>query len=235
MSSQMNVVQQIAFLNSQKSSIDQQITFLQGQLPVAEPVNVEVPVAEEAAAAEEAAVADILAVFSPVAAHDIKKGRVATPDFKDMVACSYQLPEDLGQIFSTKSEKDFKDHVKALRRCDDGDPIGGSWAKTLHTFMKNGTENIGKKVVVSYDKGCGPSLVAELREITGPYRYAPLTSKSDDRPSGIYFHQFPTKLIRKLTTEESLRVFEARMRQAPRGINWSVKLTTSVEISEADL
>jgi len=176
------------------------------------------PVNQEA----EVVVRTRLPVFSTVARHDIEAGRITVSDFKEFVACSYQLSEDLSRPFSEKNEKKFKDHVKAMHRADLGGAVGGGVAKKVYDFMKTGTDNIGKKIVVAYDKGCGGG--GEIREITGPYRFRPIAARTSDRPSGFYCHQFPTKLIRPLTAEESKEIVEARKQQGPRDLNWNTEI-----------
>jgi hypothetical protein len=160
-----------------------------------------------------------VAVFATVAPHDIKKGRVSVEDFKDIVACGYYLAVDCAEPFRTKSEKEFKEQIKAVQKIDGSGLVGGSAAKKVHSFMKSGTENIGKVIVVAYDKGIGGG--GEVRKITGPYRFSPMTAMTEDRPSGLYFHQFPTEFIRKLTPEEFSEVAASRPAYA---INWTTRL-----------
>lgn len=158
-----------------------------------------------------------MAVFATVAHHDIKKGRVTVADFKDLIACSYQLAVDCAEPFRTKSEEEFKEQMKAVKKIDDNGLVGGSAAKKVHSFMKSGTENIGKMIIVAYDKGIGGG--GEIRRITGPYRYSPMPAMTEDRPSGFYFHQFPTEFLRKLTPQEFNKVAASR---PPFAINWTI-------------
>lgn len=178
--------------------------------------------AEAPAAAAEAPqpVKTTLPVFSTADSHNLGSGHMKVSDFDKVIAFSYALKKDLGQLFETMSEKDFKEYLKTLHRCDNGEPITGHDASKMYMFMKMATENIGKQIVVAVDKPYGGGL--EIREITGPYYYSEGVRYTHGG-SG-YFHQFPTKLIRKLTPKESNEVVEARKLQCPRGLNWSVDL-----------
>jgi hypothetical protein len=167
-----------------------------------------------------------MAVFATVAHHDIKKGRVTVADFKDLIACSYQLAVDCAEPFRTKSEKKFKEQIKAVQKIDGSGLVGGSAAKKVHSFMKSGTENIGKVIVVAYDKGIGGG--GEVRRITGPYRYSPMNTfqqaaarASQHDTIACYFHRFPTAFIRNLTPDEFNKVASTR---PPRAINWTTRL-----------
>jgi hypothetical protein len=177
-----------------------------------------------AAAAQVAAaplpVKTTLPVFCTADSGNLGSGHMKVSDFDKVIAFSYALKKDLGPLFETMSEKDFKEYLKTLHRCDNGEPISGHDASKIYMFMKIATENIGKQIVVAVDKPYGGGL--EIREITGPYSYSEGVRYTHGG-SG-YFHQFPTKLIRKLTPEESNEVVEARKLQSPRGLNWSVDL-----------
>ena len=162
-----------------------------------------------------------LAVFSTVATGSVKKGRVKITDFKDFVACGYHLAVDCDEPFRTMSEEDFKDLIKAVEKNDGSGPVGGSAAKKVYTFMKSGTENIGKTIIVAYDKGLGGG--GEVRRITGPYRYSPTFDLHGDTIA-CYFHRFPTEFIRNLTPDEFTQVASARQQQGPRAINWTARL-----------
>lgn len=161
-----------------------------------------------------------LPVFCTADSGNLESGHMHVSDFDRVIAFSYALKKDLGPLFETMSEKDFKEYLKTLHRCDNGEPISGHYAGKIYTFMKTAKENIGKQIVVAVDRPFGGGL--EIREITGPYRYSEGVRYTHGG-SG-YFHQFPTKLIRKLTPEESNLVVEARKVQSPRGLNWSVDL-----------
>jgi hypothetical protein len=161
-----------------------------------------------------------LPVFCTADSGNLGSGHMKVSDFDKVIAFSYALKKDLGALFETMSEKDFKEYIKTLHRCDNGDPISGHDASKMYMFMKMATENIGKQIVVAVDKPYGGGL--EIREITGPYCYSEGVRYTHGG-SG-YFHQFPTKLIRKLTPEESNMVVESRKLQSPRGLNWSVDL-----------
>jgi hypothetical protein len=180
--------------------------------------------AEVASAAAEAPavqpVKTTLPVFSTADSHNLGSGHMKVSEFDKVIAFSYALKKDLGPLFETMSEKDFKEYLKTLHRCDNGEPITGHDAGKMYMFMKMATENIGKQIVVAVDKPYGGGL--EIREITGPYCYSEGVRYTHGG-SG-YFHQFPTKLIRKLTPKESNEVVEARKLQSPRGLNWSVDL-----------
>jgi len=180
--------------------------------------------AEVASAAAEAPavqpVKTTLPVFCTADSGNLGSGNMKVSDFDKVVAFSYALKKDLGPLFETMSEKDFKEYIKTLHRCDNGEPISGHDASKIYMFMKMATENIGKQIVVAVDKPYGGGL--EIREITGPYSYSEGVRYTHGG-SG-YFHQFPTKLIRKLTLEESNMVVESRKLQSPRGLNWSVDL-----------
>ena len=158
-----------------------------------------------------------VAVFATVARHDIDKKRVSKADFENMVACSYQLAVNCAEPFRTKSEEDFKNQMKATKKIDMNELVGGSGAKKVYDFMKNGTENIGKLIIVAYDKGIDGG--GELRKITGPYRYSPIMGRID-RPSGFYHHQFPTEFVRKLTPKEFEKVAASR---PPFAITWTAR------------
>jgi hypothetical protein len=158
-------------------------------------------------------------VFNTIASHDIKEGRISVQDFKDFVACSYQLAVDCAEPYRTKTEDEFKDQMKAVKKIDMDEVVGPHAAKKVHTFMKSGTENIGKAIVVAYDKGIGGG--GEVRKITGSYRFSPMPAMTEDRPSGFYFHQFPTEFIRKLTPEEFNEVAASRPAYA---INWTMRI-----------
>ena len=176
------------------------------------------PVAAEAPAVQP--VKTTLPVFCTADSHNLGSGHMKVSDFDKVIAFSYALKKDLGPLFETMSEKDFKEYLKTLHRCDNGKPISGHDASKMYMFMKMATENIGKQIVVAVDKPYGGGL--EIREITGPYCYSEGVRYTHGG-SG-YFHQFPTKFIRKLTPEESNEVVEARKAQNPRGLNWSVPL-----------
>ena len=159
-----------------------------------------------------------LPVFCTGDNDNLSNGNMQVSDFDKKIAFSYALKKDLGPLFETMSEKDFKEYLKTLQRCDNGNPITNHGPGKIYTFMKTAKENIGKQIVVAVGKRFGGGL--EIREITGPYCYSegvPYTHGG----SG-YFHQFPTKLIRKLTPEESNMVVEAR--KHPYALNWSVDL-----------
>ena len=176
------------------------------------------PVAAEAPAVQP--VKTTLPVFCTADSGNLGSGHMKVSDFDKVIAFSYALKKDLGPLFETMSEKDFKEYLKTLHRCDNGEPITGHDASKIYTFMKMATEHIGKQIVVAVDKPYGGGL--EIREITGPYSYSEGVRYTHGG-SG-YFHQFPTKLIRKLTPEESNEVVDARKLQSPRGLNWSVDL-----------
>ena len=161
-----------------------------------------------------------LPVFCTADSGNLASGHMKVSDFDKVIAFSYALKKDLGPLFETMSEKDFKEYLKTLHRCDNGEPISGHDASKMYIFMKMATENIGKQIVVAVDKPYGGGL--EIREITGPYCYSEGVRYTHGG-SG-YFHQFPTKLIRKLTPKESNEVVEARKLQSPRGLIWSVAL-----------
>jgi len=161
-----------------------------------------------------------LPVFCTADSGNLTSGHMHVSDFDKVIAFSYALKKDLGPLFETMSEKDFKEYLKTLHRCDNGDPITGHYAGKIYAFMKTAKENIGKQIVVAVDRPFGGGL--EIREITGPYCYSEGVRYTHGG-SG-YFHQFPTKLIRKLTPKESNEVVEARKAQSPRGLNWSVDL-----------
>jgi len=172
--------------------------------PVAEPVAEPVP-------------SDV-AVFSTVAIGSVKKGHVTIADSKDFVACGYYLAVDCAEPFSTKSEKEFKEQIKAVQKIDGSGLVGGSAAKKVHTFMKSGTENIGKIIIVAYDKGIGGG--GEVRKITGPYYFSPMNTLQEDTIA-CYFHRFPTEFIRKLTPDEFNQIASVR---PARAINWTTRL-----------
>ena len=176
------------------------------------------PVAAEAPAVQP--VKTTLPVFCTADSGNLGSGHMKVSDFDKVIAFSYALKKDLGPLFETMSEKDFKEYLKTLHRCDNGEPISGHDASKMYIFMKMATENIGKQIVVAVDKPYGGGL--EIREITGPYCYSEGVRYTHGG-SG-YFHQFPTKLIRKLTPKESNEVVEARKLQSPRGLIWSVAL-----------
>jgi hypothetical protein len=159
-----------------------------------------------------------LAVFSTVARGSITSGRVKIADFKDFVACGYFLSVDCEEPFRTMSEEDFKDKIKTVEKNDGSGPVGGAAAKKVHTFMKSGAENIGKIIIVAYDKGIGGG--GEVRRITGPYRYSPMNTFQHDTIA-CYFHRFPTAFIRNLTPDEFSKVASTR---PPRAINWTTRL-----------
>ena len=161
-----------------------------------------------------------LPVFCTGDRGNLGNGNMQPSNFNDMIAFSYSLNKDLTVPFTTIAKDEFKNYLTTLRRSDDGTHINSHVAGRISTFMSTATENIGKQIVVALDKPYGGGL--EIREITGPYRYNE-TFRYKDGGLG-YFHQFPTKLIRKLTPKESNEVVEARKKQAPRGLNWSVDL-----------
>ena len=165
-----------------------------------------------------------LAVFSAVATHDIDRGHVKIADFKDFVACGYFLAVDCEEPFRTMSEKDFKDIMGAVEKnpqAGGSGRVGRAAAKKVHTFMKSGTENIGKTIIVAYNKGIGGG--GEVRRITGPYRYSPPLGVQEGTIA-CYFHRFPTEFIRNLTPDEFDQVASARQQQGPRAINWTARL-----------
>ena len=163
-----------------------------------------------------------LPVFS-FAHHDIKMGRLKKEDLSDFVACCYGLDKDLGTLFATKTKEQFKQSIKGVRTAHGPSKLSQAGPHKIYTFMKAGADNIGKKIIVAFDKRCGS--VGEIREITGPYHYSPIAARTSDRPSGFYFHQFPPKLIRKLTAEESEEVAQARKKGDLHAINWTARLT----------
>ena len=186
----------------------------------------------QAAAAEDAAAAALraslapaplkttLPVFCTADGPNLASGHMQVSDFGGKIAFSYALKKDLGPPFETMSEKDFKEYLKTLHRCDNGDPITGHAASQMYAFMKTAKENIGKQIVVAVDKPYGGGL--EIREITGPYCYSEGVRYTHGG-SG-YFHQFPTKRVRALTPEESNMVVQVRKVQNPRGLIWYADL-----------
>lgn len=160
-------------------------------------------------------------VFSTVARGSITSGRVKIADFKDFIACGFFLAVNCEEPFRTLSEEGFKEQMKVVQKNDGSGPVGGTAAKKVHTFMKSGTENIGKIIIVAYDKGIGGG--GEVRKITGPYCYSPPLPGEKDT-IGCYFHRFPTEFVRNLTPNEFAQVASARQRQGPRAINWTTRL-----------
>ena len=94
--------------------------------------------AEAPAAAAEAPqpVKTTLPVFCTGDNDNLSNGNMQVSDFDKKIAFSYALKKDLGPLFETMSEKDFKEYLKTLHRCDNGDPISGYYAGKIYTFMK---------------------------------------------------------------------------------------------------
>jgi hypothetical protein len=181
------------------------------------------PAASPAAPAPAAApepVKTTLPVFCTADGANLANGNIEVSDFDNMIAFSYALKKDLSEAFETMSAKDFKEYLKTLHRCDTGELINGHEAGKICKYMKWGTENIGKQIVVAVPKPWGGGL--QIREITGPYRYSECVSTTNGG-SG-YFHQFPTELVRNLKGHESNEVVEARKVQSPQGLNWYAAL-----------
>jgi hypothetical protein len=212
----MAIREEFKVLNMEAEELNQKLARLEEL--AAEEAEILASVTPAPAAVAESVQSDV-AVFATVASHDIKKGRVSVEDFKDFVACGYYLAVDCAEPFRTKSEKEFKEQIKAVQKIDGSGLVGPHAAKKVHSFIKSGTENIGKVIVVAYDKGIGGG--GEVRKITGPYRFSPMAAMTEDRPSGLYFHQFPTEFIRKLTPEEFNEVATSRPSYA---INWTTRL-----------
>lgn len=160
-----------------------------------------------------------LPVFCTADATNLANGNINVSDFDNMIAFSYALKKDLSEAFETMSAKDFKEYLKTLHRCDGG-LINGHEAGKIYKYMKWGTENIGKQIVVAVPKPWGGGL--QIREITGPYRYSECVPTTNGG-SG-YYHQFPTKFVRNLEGHESNEVVEARKVQSPQGLNWYAAL-----------
>jgi hypothetical protein len=159
----------------------------------------------------------ILPVFCTADRENLKKGEMKVSDMEGHVAFSYALRMNLAEAFNTMSEKAFKDMLKMQYRLDSG-LITGREAYKIYNAMKVLTNNIGKEIVVAVSREFGGGL--EVRKITGPYQY------SEDfhyKHGGLgYFHQFPTKFVRKLSDEESKAVTAAR--PCCYDLTWSVEL-----------
>jgi hypothetical protein len=157
-----------------------------------------------------------LPVFCTADSKNLKEGEMTPPE--DFVAFSYKLMKDLGPAFTSMSEKEFKAWVKTQPTAL-GEVLDGQSISKIYTSMRMLTDNIGKQIVVAVCKSQGGGL--EIREITGPYRYSQdFLYKNSGTPG--YMHQFPTKLIRKLTPQESAEVSSAR--KARYALVWSVDL-----------
>ena len=77
-----------------------------------------------------------LPVVCTADSRNLTRGHIHVSDFDRVIAFSYTLKKNLGSLFETMSEKDFKEYLKTLHRCDNGDPISGYYAGKIYTFMK---------------------------------------------------------------------------------------------------
>jgi hypothetical protein len=147
-----------------------------------------------------------LPVFCTADMESLKSKSLNITQFNDFVAFSYGIRRDIGPAFQTMSEEQFKAYVCTIPRCDDGTFIAKNSAKTIHTAMTLLTQSVGKLIIVAVAKTQGGGL--ELRKITGGYRFTDgITTTSGEH---CYFHQFPTKTVRKLTQAESDHVASRR-------------------------
>lgn len=170
--------------------------------------------AEEAAQAARQAEAALtttrptsLTVFITADEVGLRKGHIRIEDFRDMVAFSYQLKQDLSVPFNTLSQDEFIRHICTANRADTGELFTPNTAKNIHNIMTRLTSLIGKMFVVAVAGSKGGGL--EIRRVTGPYRYSEDFLRRQGA-GGAYYHQFPTELVRKLTPEESREVAQRR-------------------------
>ena len=195
---------------------------------VEEPALLITPVAEP--------VMSTLPVFCTGDSNNLKHKQMKISDFKDIIAFSYELMEDLNPHFITKSKEQFIDYLTTRTRrgsAHQGMPeklITKHDANKIYTFMKTASDNIGKEIVVAV--GCIEGKKAgyaagglEIRKITGSYRY----TESFRYASGDigYMHQFPTEFVRRLSNDESKAVTSARPTGGcgPFALNWNIRLT----------
>ena len=140
--------------------------------------------------------------------------------FKDFIAFDYGIQINLGTIFCSSSEKEFKKFVSSAPCLHENkETLNPHNASQIYSAMKTLTDNIGKPIVIAVGKGMGGGL--ELRKIIGPYKFVEsgIKTKSGNL---CYFHQFPTEFIRKLTPEESQKVSNARKYQF--SLVWNVEI-----------
>jgi len=148
-----------------------------------------------------------LTVFITADEVGLRKGHITIDDFKDMVAFSYQLKQDLSVPFNTLSQDEFIRHICRQTRADTGDGFTPSTARNIHNIMTRMNSLIGKMFVVAVAGSKGGGL--EIRRVTGPYRYSESFVRREGA-GGAYYHQFPTERVRKLTPEESREVAQRR-------------------------
>jgi hypothetical protein len=147
-----------------------------------------------------------LTVFVTADEKGLRKRHIHIDDFKDMVAFSYQLKQDLSVPFNTLSQDEFIRYICQQTQFESGDGFDPKTARNIHNIMTRMNSLIGKMFVVAVAGSKGGGL--EIRRVTGPYRY----SENFKRRNGCdaYFHQFPTERVRKLTPEESREVAQRR-------------------------
>lgn len=140
-----------------------------------------------------------LPVFCTVDMESLRDKILTIDQFNDFVAFSYGIRRDIGPAFHTMTEEQYKNYLCTIPHCYTNTHLTKNQAKTIHTAMTLLTQSVGKLIIVAVAKTQGGGL--ELRKITGGYRFTDGISRSTGERC--YFHQFPTKTVRKLTQAES--------------------------------
>ena len=204
--------QQIAILSAQASRIEAEekaeaaAQIVRAAVKAAREAEEAVQAARQAEAALTTARPTSLTVFITADEVGLRKGHIHIEDFRDMVAFSYQLKQDLSVPFNTLSQDDFIRYICQQTQFESGDGYDPKTARNIHNIMTRLTSLIGKMFVVAVAGSKGGGL--EIRRVTGPYRYSETFKRRDGRDA--YFHQFPTEVVRKLTPEESKEVAQRR-------------------------
>jgi hypothetical protein len=163
---------------------------------------------------------ELLPVFCLADSKNLLTNNIKISQFKDFIAFDYGIQINLGTIFCSSSEKEFKKFVSSAPCLHENkETLNPHNASQIYSAMKTLTDNIGKPIVIAVGKGMGGGL--ELRKIIGPYKFVEsgIKTKSGNL---CYFHQFPTEFIRKLTPEESQKVSNARKYQF--SLIWNVEI-----------
>lgn len=178
--------------------------------------------AQEVVSAEITAEGKVYPAFCTAGEDVIRLKFVKISDFANAVAFHYRMKQDIGNAFYTMNREDYIKHLCTIPLEEArGGFVSPKQAKHIYNSMKSLTDNIGKEIVVAVAKSQGGGL--EIRRVTGPYRFMVEGITGDGTG---YWHQFPTKLVRKLTPEENNKVTDAR-RTGDSGImsmNWKVTL-----------
>ena len=133
--------QQIAILSAQASRIEAEekaeaaAQIVRAAVKAAREAEEAVQAARQAEAALTTARPTSLTVFITADEVGLRKGHIHIEDFRDMVAFSYQLKQDLSVPFNTLSQDDFIRYICRQNQFESGDGYDPKTARNIHNIM----------------------------------------------------------------------------------------------------